>query len=574
MYFSNTQSAVYGGIAGTSTSTISNSYASGKTADFGSSAQGYFLGGAVGSASGSNVLSSCYALVSLSENAALGAALIANGATGDMFHATNHSYWSRAVSGWPTQGANIGADDYDITRGVNTLSVQPGDTVTVSKSLMTHSWGAATTAVAGIGGSNAFSDSLSSGNFYINETTANLFVVAYSSTTSGNNAKITYNLNITLPAGIGATGQPSIVQQMAIDTVVIDSANPADAVVTRANPIVITNNYEVLLLRNVNAANYRLGTNIVMPTTAPNQWRTSLFAGTLDGDGNTITTHIPVFSRIYGSRDDTVPVGGAPDTAANLAYGYIHDLNLMLTANTNVGVLGSVMGGTMMAISISSNNPSVGLYATLQSHSNIGTLFNFVRGNTYVYGCYTDVTVFVQNSNVGFVGGLIGNVAAAKATVDNCVSNADVYSTTEILSIGSLIGGITANTGTIKNSTAAGLVQRGGNIVVGNKDTVHKVENVYGALRTRTSTDLHRRQQHQRRGFRGAVAFVSHRLWSEATSYVNIILPAAINALAQSETTDFSVEVTDEDTLIIEGKQISGGKLRIALSPHPSAFAD
>ncbi|MEI6579437.1 MAG: hypothetical protein WCN92_08255, partial [Eubacteriales bacterium] len=579
VYFESTGNAVYGGIAGTNsgngttTGLITSCYASGKQADYGFSNSGYYLGGIVGSALTGTMLSSCYALVALSLNAQLAGALIGSGAKTTMLHATNHSYWSRQVSGWPTQCALNGADTYDIQRGVKTLNVAPSGVATVSKSLFTHSWGNSTVSINGLNTTAAFSKT--SSNFSISES-LNLLEVT-GGITAGTYGKIIYNLSIGLPAGIGSAIQSTVVQEFSIDTVITSTAPSGSAVVSIDNPIVISNATEILLLRNVNYTDYKLGDNITMPTVSPNEWRTCIFAGTLNGNGKTITTGIPIFSKIYGSRDNTVPadINATPSPAevANLSYGYVYNLNTILTANIASGVFGSVMGGTLKNIRLTGSSTSINL--AVPTGDNFGAFLNYVRGNSFIYGCFTDVKVNIQSSTSGFIGGLIGNIDAEKATIDNCGSNSDISSTFVLSTIGSLIGGITLNTGVIKNSYAGGLVQRGGNIVVGNKIATDKLENVYWSIK---DTNIANQATITPNNNPGGSDTVTKWSFVESSAYItndpsviNINLPSAINTLATAQIGDFSVSYTTANVAEVISMSIESGKLILHI--HRDALA-
>ncbi len=577
VYFTSTQYAVFGGIAGTCSNTVSNSFSSGKVGDLGSVAAGYFLGGIVGSASTGTLLSSCYALVYLSENALLAGALIGNGAKSNMLSATYTNYWSRQISGWPTQCALNGSDDNDVYRVVKAINVAPYATSTLQKSLFTGtnkpSWGSAVVNVNGIASTSAFA-----------ETSDNLSMVEYTNyleitggPTAGTYGKVTYNLAIELPAGIGSTAQSTITQQFSFDTVMTSIA-PASPVVSLSNPIVVSDATEVLLVKNLNYSHFKLGADITMPVVAPNDWKTCVFSGTLDGNNKTITTNKPIFSKIYGSRDTTVPSGGGSDIAANLEYGYVYALKIMLTANiTTAGVMGSVMGGTVKNVTLTNdkiNYPNVKLLVTDPLASNVGAFIDYVRGNSYIYGCFTDIMVDIQNSNVNYIGGLIGNINAEKATVENCGSNSFIYCLTTLPAIGSMVGGITANTngvdnGVIQNCYSGGLVQRGGNIVVGNKISSHLLTNVYWSINdtntsnqaTVTSTNnISVSDTIVQWRFDETFGYVS-----EGQSSVNLSLPSAINVLANSVAGEYTVQV-DTGVIIVGTLSISGGKLIVPIT--------
>ena len=134
--------------------------------------------------------------------------------------------------------------------------------------------------------------------------------------------------------------------------------------------------------------------------------------------------------------------------------------------------------------------------------SNSGAFINSVRGSSYIYGCFTDIKVNINNADIGYIAGLIGEVNALKTVVDNCGSNSYVSSTNNNSAIASFIGGIKNNSGTVSNSYVGGLVQRGGYIAIGTKGTAHKVENRIGASTTSTpqpGDDSHLQLHHRQR---------------------------------------------------------------------------
>jgi len=569
---------VYGGIAGNNSYQITNCYASGKQSDgFVLAAAGYYTGGIVGNASAGTAVSGCYALVSLSPRSLTAGALLGNG--GSMAMLTS-SYWSSAISGWPTQCALNGADNNDLTRSIDTINVNPNAPVELNKSVFAHSWGTASLAVSGITTATAFSEN--SEYLAIAETSSTLEVTGVNTILGGFSGRVLYTLAVQLPAGVGASRQGAIAQGLFFDTV-ITSTTVTEPVVSRANPIVITTVLEAELMRTVNSADYRLAGDLTLTT---GDWGTpSLFYGTLDGNGKQLTIGKDLFSKIYGSRDDTVPENGQPDKASNLAAGYIHDLNLYLTGAVTTGVLGTVVGATIKNVRLTGNT-SAALNLTSATASNTGAFINSVRGSSYIYGCFTDIRVNINNAAIGNIAGLIGLVDAVKTVVDNCGSNSFVYSANNNSAIGSFIGGITENTGTVRNSYVGGLVQRGGHIAIGTKMPAHKVENLYWSI-----NDLNPLNQSTILPSNFITGDDSFFQWafnegtgyiSNDVSYLNIVLPLGISALADSATTDFSIAVADADKVVIDqlnivNRSVGGNtvrELQIQMSRDPAAVGD
>lgn len=574
VYLENTQTAVYGGITGTNSGPITSCYASGKQTDNDSLSVSpyYYLGGVAGSVSAGTFLSNCYALVSLSPFATLCGALIGNGAVPAMLDGINPNYWSRSISGWPTQSALNSADNNEIQRGIRALNLAPSASTTISKSMFTHSWGSSSVLIT-----SAFTES----SPYISVTEFSSVLQVNTDSFVGQFAKINYNLTITLPVDVGYTGQNPVVQQFAIDTLITESAPADSAIVTRVNPAHISNSGEILLIKNLPYLDYKLVNDITMPTVAPNDWRTTVFSGTLNGNNKTITTGIPIFSRIYGSRDSTVPAEGVPDTDENLAFGYIADLNILLTADVTSGVLGSVISGTLDNVRLSGIDSTIKLFAGSLFANNLGTMINFVRANSYIKQCFTSVNVSVINSSLGNIGGLIGNIDAEKATIDNCGSSATVTSLSGNTAIGGLIGRITTNTaGIVKNSYAGGLIANtNARIVVGAKLSSHILENVYwskndtGQAGTEPANNIVLPQDTVNQWlFEQSIGYASND-----PSEISIILPAAITAFSSSQVLDFSWTLFDSDIISeIEPSDviIEDGKLKISYTRDPLSEDD
>lgn len=572
MFFQNTQNGVYGGIAGANSYTIYDCFASGVIDGY-PVAAGYYLGGIVGSASTGTYVSNCYVLVKMSEYALTAGSVIGNGGQTTMF---TGCYWSTNVSGWPTACALVGADDNMIKRSFGALNMVksvslPDDptTTSITKSSFTHEWGAATVAVNAINTSSAFRKNAGDSNVFLSETPTTLYVT--SGLNSGAVGKILYDLNIILPSGIGSSTQGLIAQQLSIDLVITSTA-PANAVVSIDNPIVIQNAAEAELMKTVSYTNYKLGTDITMPGT----WSPIIFSGTIDGNNCTLSVSKPVFSRIYGTRDDTVPLPGQPEKAANIAHGYIHDLTVYQTAATTTGVFGQIMSGTVKNVKLT-GNASARFNAALTSNNETGAFINVCRGNTYLYGCFVDVPVYITNSNIGYIGGFIGSLSGDKAVIDNCGSNANVYCGNAAQSaIASFIGGIssgTPNTGIVKNCYVAGLVQMGGFIAIGQKTTSHKVQNLYWSIKSTNvgeqatvlpANNFGVGDSFYKWSFDETTGYVS-----ETAGYINISLSPDVNVLNSAIPNNFSFVVADPAQIQINSVTRVNNKLTIEIGRVP-----
>lgn len=478
MLFTATLNAVYGGIAGQNTGRVQNSWASGKQDHNNVSGTriGYSVGGIVGFAEEGTLVEGSYALVALSDKAtAAGAVIGGSRAKLSMLSSTNPNRWSSAVSSLPTHCALNGSDDYDISKGVKALNIKPSLVTTVSKTLFTHSWG---TGGPAMGLPTAFS---SPGTHLSLDATGDN-VVLTAGAGSGVSQIIFYYVTFTLPqtgpSRVGADAVSRSFNQRLFIHAAITTGAGADPVVSRINPIGINSQPSLAILYSVPYADFRLDFDMTQPLT----WIETNFTGTLDGNGRTLSVNRNLFKGVYGSRGDTPPENGGPDIEANLAKGYIYSLNIVVTGEITTGVLGSVYGGTVKTVKLTGDASAyLRIYGGLSS--NTGGLINTLRGNAYVYGCFTNLPVNITTADANNIGGLIGHLNAEKARIENCGSNADISSDATLPNVGSLIGGISANEGKLLNCFAAGKVQRGGHIAIGNKLANHLVENLYWSLK-------------------------------------------------------------------------------------------
>lgn len=481
MLFTATLNTVYGGIAGQNTGRVQNCWASGKQDHNNASGTriGYSVGGIVGFAGAGTLVEGSYALVALSGLAVAGGAVIGgSGAKPTMLSSTNPNRWSSAVSSLPTHCALNGSDDYDISKGVKALNIKPSLVTTVSKTLFTHSWG---TGGPALGAPTAFS----SPGTHLSLDASGDNVVLTAGAGSGVSQAIYYYVTFTLPqtgpSRVGAdVVSRSFNQRLFIHAAITTSAD-ADPVVSRLNPIVLNSQPTLAIMYGIPYADYRLDVNITQPL----NWIETNFTGTFDGNGRTLSVSRNLFKGVYGSRDGNPPENGGPDTEANLAKGYVYNLNLTVTGEITTGILGSVYGGTVKTVNLT-GDASVYLRIFGGLASNTGGLINTLRGNAYIYGCFTNLSVYITTNDANNVGGLIGHIDAEKARIENCGSNADVtYSQADysLPSVACLIGGISANEGKLLNCFAAGKVQRGGRIAIGNKYVEHLVENLYWSIK-------------------------------------------------------------------------------------------
>lgn len=587
----------FGGIAGTSNGqtagmgVVKNSFASGRQlGDFPSTY--YYVGGIVGRLQGQAFLENNYALFSVLKNLAgggsgssRGGAIVGGGASLNSFSTIKPNFWSPNVSNMPSHAGDLGADSNNLKRSVRVLNLKTGESaITVSKNDFEHSWGGTTGASVEIpalkSSSSVFAltETGGSGNINLTESSSNISF----STSAVQRAQglLSYDLKVQLPTGVGAPGQPDIYQKMTVKLVNTASADPMAPIVSLSNPIGLSSPADTLLLRDVENSHFELLNDITVPTGAGiNSYSTIPFASTLKGNGYTLTTHIPLFSRIVGSRDETVPVSGGADSADNLERGYIYDLKVIINTDFSSGIFGTLVGGTLKNVSASSSSSSVKLDITGPSQSERGTLLNIARGYSYVYACFTDIKVNIAVTGVGNIAGLIGYIDSPKATIESCGSNSDIYATTALTGVASLIGNISPSSQNIliKDCFAAGLVQRGGHIGIGLKAKKDRVQNLYWSIKDENtanqatvlpmaSATMDTGDSHKKWSFIEEKGYVS-----AATSYVNLPAHEELVILADAGAGDFNLSIETANNLVIGSPSYANHKLQVPLSRHASA---
>jgi len=154
------------------------------------------------------------------------------------------------------------------------------------------------------------------------------------------------------------------------------------------------------------------------------------FSGRFDGDGNTITTSVPLFSKLTGTVKNLTIEGNIVNTTEGTA----------VPAAATGAVAQCVPGNKTATLANITNNADVsGLYRT-------GGLIGQVNNGSRV-----DVVRCVNNgaiSGSNMIGGLIGYVQGKTSYITNCVNNGDVT----IVSIG----------GAARQGLAGGIVGRWG----------------------------------------------------------------------------------------------------------------
>ncbi|MBQ6625169.1 MAG: hypothetical protein IIX39_05065, partial [Clostridia bacterium] len=504
-YADSVENGVYGGISGENTYSIQNSVSTGfvVTSD---SAIDVSVGGIVGKGSNEKrfYIANCYTLVKLPKTTSDLGAII--GTQGDDLYNDNkvkNCFYSSVFCGRPSPVSYGGTGELygDLQYSISYFAMRTGTANAVTKNLsdFTYSgWG--DTSISLVGAVNSF---------YVdpNETTyVSLSVlsgtVKFTPNTTGNKVQtIHYDTNITLPSGIGPVTSGNYVlssQPLSLRTIqkttawvgtgTIDDPYQIQAGQLSALTYIPYGNYKLITtssnskIVNVNTANFP---------------ESSTFWGTFDGNGltlRTMTAKIPLFKGIYGSRDATNPQQDdenhisdpSSDTASNQKHGLVKNVTYeYYTAYTTpTSFFGNVCNATVLDVNfIQSTSTGSSKPAFIPSESEIGVGFRTVYGNSYLYNVYNDSIKVTINSTVNSIAGLIGNVDAQNAIIDNCGSNSVItVSKSGVNYCSAFIGNIKSLTGTIQNCYSSGAVKPlSSSYTLGNSNYIFAAQSVASA---------------------------------------------------------------------------------------------
>lgn len=251
---------------------------------------------------------------------------------------------------------------------------------------------------------------------------------------------------------------------MHIDALITSAAGDPDDI---NNPLVITSSSQAKFIYLVPYGHFIIKNNISVSSSA---WEATLFNGTINGNGKTVSTDTPLFNGVIGTRGGSI--GSALDISNyttnpendNKDYingGYISQLNVDLADNISSSMFGSLINATFINVNLTDgdemeddNNEATfdGYYATFNSACQ-ATFASSANGYSYIYSCSTNVSAYVaseQHDQSVFIAKLTG-----ETTVDNCSIHANLYITKGIegnYGRAAFIGNIAANTGYILNS--------------------------------------------------------------------------------------------------------------------------
>ncbi len=508
VYFADsTNGTIYGGIVGRTTYGVRNCIATGSTAGAGTAHEiTRYIGGIVGYGdTGSNFsVENCYALVKIIESKAVLGAIV--GFNGDVAYRNNkvrNVFYSSIISSRPSPVSYGGAgpDEGDLVFSrpyaatyYNTV-IKP--TVSVSASYFTFSgWGSASFNVIG-----NFKVASNYSYYTTTGTGTNSFTYMLSSKGQNDKTVVNYDVNITIPSGIGAASGATTLYSEPMEFGIFNSSAAVSGSGTEDDKFTLS-------VQNLNLLYYAPGAHFVATEnsnmtmqfyTAPS----ATFWGTVDFNNSTIeyisndNVLTPLFKGIYGSRDDSLNHNNADnhkstpsnDAPANLEYGVVENLTLKIGVTDMSAVFGNICNATLKNINLTFSVDRINVTAT---DENTGLFAKTVYGNSYLYGCYIDSpqsNVYKSSSNNG-VSGFIGTVDAEKAIIDNCGANLVVQSNfSNASNCAVFIGNIKSlDGGYIQNCYAVGgLVAIGGSfnsansfIFAGNVETTStQIQNCY-----------------------------------------------------------------------------------------------
>lgn len=421
----------FGGIAAVSTGGVINtSVASGSFVAQNSTV--CRAGGIIGFAQtdDTKIVNDCYALFKLSvPSVALVGAIVGYGGNAQTAY---NSYWSDAISGCVT--SYVIPDQTDANRPYaveaslgklisynRALVVERGLTVNIPASELNHSF-------EKISGSSFDVASISVGS-------------ALSVTGSGTNNSLftkAYSATVNFPTGAGSTpligsdDKQGMTIEFNLDVAVTSASGDPDS---QSNPMAISSSAMAKFIYRMPYGHFAIDSDTI--TVMSDAWNAVYFTGTIDGNGNMISTEVPLFLGVVGSRDKapliTDYVSYPEQDGADRSRGFITDLQIDLSANIQSAVFGTVYNATFVDVSLTDGDlmPDDGNSAAYEGYiaqlesEYTAAFINCAVGYTYIYGCSTDVSVTMADvKNVaGFIA-YVGNYVV----IDNCeVSSVSAY---------------------------------------------------------------------------------------------------------------------------------------------------
>ena len=494
------EKTVYGGIAGSNSGIISNSFASGNVV--GGKATD-FVGGLAGSASKGAKFVNNYVLVALKCSAS-GNGLVGVGGTSEML---TDCYWSSDVSGRMTSATNYGTDINDIDT-LRFKTVKVGETATLSKSALSASWGKASFAIG---------DSFKQGG-----TGIAVSGLTVKGVTANKVAWFNYKTEISLPSTIG-TGSLKIMQSFDLPILVVPANTVGDG--TASDPLVVENTAEFHLLKYAQGIHAELSKDISVSGSAFS------FKGNLDGNGHTVSVSAPVFTEVCGT---------------------VSNINFVSKTDLSSAVLGNALNAKAKNVSVTIANGA----AFNASGVNSGVMFGTVAGNSELDNCRVKAEVNFAGDVASF-GALVGSVIGNGTRISNSGAAANIAASKRATNAAIVIGSVNATDVKIENCYVSGKNDAGKYSFIANisaDDT--RISNIYMSKGTQTPADFAKADKSQFVEWSfddGEVAFFTGN-----GGKFNVTLPS-VKAMSGSTASDYSVKT---DTSLISAKvTVENGKL-------------
>ncbi len=469
VYFtSETDGAIYGGIAGKSNYGIRNCIATGSTAGAGDGNEiTRYIGGIVGYGdTGNNFgVENCYALVKIIDSkAALGAIVGFNGDTAYRNNKVRNVFYSAIISSRPSPvsygGAGVNEGDLSFS---NPYAVAYYDTLlgvdynTVKASVNDFSfsgWGDATFAK----NDSKFSGTQNPSYYMLSGLGTDSIEYQLSVGGKADKTVVYYGVDITIPSSIGANKDGTTLKNEPMEFGILnasyylmsasDKTSGNAFVGTKDRPIVLSTD-EINFLYYAPAAHFVVNSELSVQAqhyTAP----AATFWGTLNGNSKEILYQVDkdLFKGIYGSRDDSLTNNNATnhksdssdeaDVATNLSNGVIKNVVVKIQGNSDNSnkrsistIFGNICNATVKNTKITFHSSA----HIVPTEGDTGLFAKAVYGNTYMYGCYVDSDYSTSNgiasnmltASFDGISGFIGVIDAEKAIIDNCGADIAVF---------------------------------------------------------------------------------------------------------------------------------------------------
>ena len=500
---------VYGGIAGSSSGTISNCFASGNVVG---GKKTDVVGGLAGSAASGAKFVNNYALTALKCSAS-GNGLIGTGATANMI---SDCYWSSTVSGRSFSVTNYGAD----VNNIDTLefkTVKVGESVSISKSALSASWGKANITIKdGFKQVGKGISVVSEGSY------ANVKGIS-----SNDVSWLNYKADISLPSTIG-NGSVRITQSFNLPILVVSAGTKGNG--TASDPLSVGNSAEFGLLRYARGIYAELNKGFSTNASAFS------FNGTLNGNGHCVTVSAPVFTEVFGS---------------------VKNVEFISKTDISSAVLGNAVNARLSNVAVTLSNGA----AFAASGANSGIMFNIIAGGSVLDNCRVTANAKISGDVTNF-GAIAGTVTGTGTRITNSGAAVNISSSDKAKNAAIVVGSVSASNVTFENCYVSGKNEAGKYSFVADlsaKDTV--ISKIYMSKGMQTPANFAKADKNQfiEWSFEdGEVAFFTGN-----GGKFNIALPT-IKAFTSSKASDYSVAT--DNSLLSVGASIQDEKIVLNVS--------